>query len=242
MATPYALRQAYAVGSNVEEFCRKFGIEKCGFLTLTFKEFIKNHKEAQRRFHSFMAGIGSNYFGAWAVVLEKSPRDRLHYHLLVECQEDIRTGFNFEEVRQGKYGSANEYLRGLWAALRGSLPGYGFGRHELLPIRTTDEAIAHYVGKYLSKDFDLGMLKGARRVRYSQGWKNCSMQFGWNTDQARAWRKFCAAQAAKCGCRSMEEVREKFGPKWAFRWMGLFESQQKVDQARFQGHKEVGNV
>ena len=94
----------------------------------------------------------------------------LHFHILLDVKEDIRTGFDFElyqrsvdlrkqrmpyrHLERQAFRTANVQLRNLWATFRQVLPLYGFGRHELLPIRTTAEAAAKYVGKYVSKHLD----------------------------------------------------------------------------------------
>ena len=46
----------------------------------------------------------------------------VHYHLLVVCPDDIRTGFDFEAIQRRDYRSASSTLRGMWSTLRDVLP------------------------------------------------------------------------------------------------------------------------
>ncbi|MGB7747596.1 MAG: hypothetical protein WBN75_09945 [Verrucomicrobiia bacterium] len=93
-------------------------------------------------------------------------------------QEDIRTGTDVETLsnyslpywmRRGKH-LRNEALAAEWRALREVSCKYRFGRVELLPIKKTKEAFARYLGKYLTKTFNL--IEPGRKhrlVRYSRG-------------------------------------------------------------------------
>lgn len=62
---------------------------------------------------------------------------------------------------------------------------YGFGRAELLPIRSYAGGIARYVGKYLEKgsQFRGEQFKGARMVRYSRGLPSATISLG----SSRGW-------------------------------------------------------
>ena len=64
---------------------------------------------------------------------------------------DIRTGVDFTQFALGRYSSAPPYLRAVWRELRIKCKAYGFGRHELLPIKSNADAMAQYIGKYISK-------------------------------------------------------------------------------------------
>jgi hypothetical protein len=98
---------------------------------------------------------------------------------------DIRTGVDFEAVKGRDYRSVSPELKAIWKWLREVLPGYGFGRAELLPIRKTGEAVASYVAKYIEKNIcnHTAADRGMRLVRYI-GWKGKQLKasdFGWGT-------------------------------------------------------------
>jgi hypothetical protein len=152
---------------------------------------------------------------------------RIHWHLLVNVGQDIRTGFDFEAVKQRDYRSAGPDLRALWEELRETLPRYGFGRSELLPLKKDSESVAVYLGKYLSKDGWRAALSQefkARRVRYTRGWTVANMRWSWNCDGARMWRQSLRLVAESVGCSNLNQfglwAKKHFGPKWAYHLRG----------------------
>lgn len=124
---------------------------------------------------------------------------------------------DFAQVAQRNYASANPYLRSLWAKLREILPGYGFGRHELLPIRKSEESMARYVGKYISKCVPNRKPehRGVRFVRYSRGFRVCSSQFAWNSPRAWLWRRKLGLLAQQLHIKTIEEATKVLGRYWA---------------------------
>lgn len=219
----YERKVVYAIKLNVQHLLEQAGIDNCGFLTLTFGDHVTDWKEGQRRLHSFLTGWGSEHFLRYMCILEFMKNERIHYHLLSDLGHDIRTGFDFEAVRKGNYSSANNFLRHMWKELREVLPRYGFGRHELMPIKSNAETMGKYVAKYISKGIgNREFCKGARMVRYSKGWRPVSMQFAWNSEGARMWRKFVKDFAESCGFKSMSDFNINFGPRWAYALAQVF--------------------
>lgn len=230
---PYEQKKTYAVRCNAEKFIIETGIESVGFLTLTFPDRQKDHAVAAKRWHS----MRSNFFpifGHWQLVKERTVRGFLHFHLLVDVRVDIRTGFDFEmyqkamdlkdqgqpyrHIERQAFRTANKELRNLWATFRQICPIYGFGRHELLPIRTTAAAAAKYVGKYVGKHQDsrLEEDKGARTYARSQGQTGVNCRIAWNSAGGKEWRRKLAQFADKQGCADLDAIKEKFGPRWAY--------------------------
>lgn len=215
------LKRAFRLVENLKDMGREYGTEKLGFLTLTFVENMQDPKEAQRRFNSLMTNILRDLFPDYVVVLEPQKRGAIHYHLVVYCAADIRSGFDFEAVNSGDYKSANCYLRDLWKTLRESMPKYGFGRSELLPIKTNDEGIAKYVGKYLDKGlaFKGPQFKGMRTVRYRQRPRIVGPRFSWVVQGAQ-WRDYVSTFAKLAGVSDSDGMRARYGKHWAF-WVRL---------------------
>lgn len=219
-----ALKSGHVLKLNVEEMVRLNGDARVGFLTLTLPvnltwENPAHWREAQRRFKSLRTGCLSKLFTAYAAVLEPQASGRIHWHLVVSTVEDIRGGLNFDEVKGGCYKSANGSLRRIWKTLREKLPLYGFGRHELLPVKKTGAAIAAYVGGYLSKEIGLhvaGKKLPGKRVRYSQGWRVANKTYAWNTAGGRMWRRSLQTCAGLLGYRSLNDFSKAFGPRWAY--------------------------
>lgn len=119
-------------------------------------------------------------------------------------------------IHRRDYRSAPKALRTLWRYLRQVLPRYRFGRHELLPVKRTGPALACYLAKYLTKDGD--MPKGARRVRYirAQAWRMATCRMASIGPAGRCWRAQVRRLAELCGFKSMDEIKRRFGPRWAY--------------------------
>ena len=190
-----------ALEMNVEAFCNYYPINNIGFLTLTFADDIQCPKEAQKRFKSFYKYCLHKYFGDYIRCYERQENGRIHYHLILDCKVDILTGFDFKQFynkklpRYGRYKSANKALKAIWKLLRDSMEKYGFGRHELLPIRTCSARLAKYVGKYISKHVQARIAedKNVRLVQCSQdsghSWKVANSNFSFFSYGSTLWRK-----------------------------------------------------
>lgn len=223
--TPYHKKQAETLFLNVSRLIAAAPtIDHVGFLTLTFPDNVTDSKEALSRFRS----MNTNFFSSWPeirewiCVKEVQSRGAWHYHLLAIFAQDIRTGLDFDQVAQGQYSSASSYLRSLWATLRDRLPAYGFGRSELLPIKSNAEGMARYIGKYVGKLFGWGQrpekLRGVRLVSYSQGWVKNSPKFQWHTDGAKEWRRKLRVFANMNHCEDFYDLTKKLGPAWAYNY------------------------
>mgnify|MGYP003484780661 FL=1 len=189
-----------ALEINVESFCKNHKFENIGFLTLTFDDDVLCPKEAQRRFKSLRTNFLSKYFGDYVRCTERQKNGRIHFHLIIDCGMDIRRGFNFPQfydksAGKKRYASANKKLKAFWTLLRKSMAKYGFGRHELMPIRTSPEKLAKYVGKYISKHVQARLPedKGIRLVQCSADkaskWKVANSNFAFVSWGAMMWRK-----------------------------------------------------
>jgi hypothetical protein len=200
---------------NVIAFLLITGLERVGFLTLTFAEHITDRKEAQRRWHSLRTSILKKRYGRILRVFERQHSGRIHFHVLIALPDDIRTGFSFDDAARGVYRSANAALRSEWAFWRRTAPRYGFGRTELLPIKNP-AAMGKYVGKYIGKHLDVRLFedKGVRLVQCSQGWKSTSSQFSWNSPGAWCYRQKLRSFAVKRGCGSMADLSRLLGRSW----------------------------
>jgi hypothetical protein len=211
-------RTAFALATNVKLMADEYGIQNLGFLTLTFRDHVVEISEAQRRFNSLRAGVLSERYRDFIVVVERQKSQRIHFHLLVVLAGDVRTGFDFAAIARHEYQSANTYLRSEWSFWRRTSPEYGFGRTELMPIHSTSEGISKYLGKYIAKHIDRRVEadKGARLVRYSEGARRCGTRFAWTGPNSKKWRLQLASFATRHGCWSMDMLRERFGPKWAY--------------------------
>lgn len=222
---PSARRTAFALVSNVQALCERHGIERVGFLTLTFADHVVRPREAQRRLHSLSSHVVRRRYGEAVRVFERQKSGRIHYHLLVAVGHDIRTGCDFDAFARGDYRSAPGALREEWAFWRATAPLYGFGRTELLPVKSTSQAIGKYVGKYIGKHLDHreGRDRGVRLVSYC-GSRVASTRFAWAEGRGREWRRKLGEFVAMCFESGVLEepttaaMARRFGPRWAHYW------------------------
>lgn len=218
---------ALALSWNVANMCKKWGLEHVGFLTLTFADHVLDPKEAQRRFNSLATHVLRKRYPAHIAVLERQKSGRIHYHLLVVLPDDIRTGIDFDAIANGDYKTANKALRLEWAFWRKTAPVYGFGRTELLPIKSDADAMGQYVGKYIAKGHACRTEadKGIRLVRYSGGARMATCKFAELTQGPTEWRaKVCtfvrqmSAAYPSRRIRDMDDLAFHFGKRWAYHW------------------------
>jgi len=214
------LKTALALIWNVEKLADKFGVEHVGFLTLTFRDAISRRsiREAQKRFNSLQTNLLKHRYPVSIRVVERGGESgHVHFHLLIVLEQDIRTGCDWEQFEVGKYGSAPLALRQEWAWLRKHLGAYGFGRHELLPVKSTQEGIARYVGKYIAKSQQRPAGDRCKRlVRYSQGFCWATKSWSWAAGAGAEWRRKVAQLAGECGFEDSDSMAKVFGPRWAF--------------------------
>jgi hypothetical protein len=230
-------KTAFALRENVGLLVVRYGLSNVGFMTLTFSKNISDMREAQRRFNSLASHVLTNRYLAWICVVQRHMTGRVHFHLIVAIGRDIRAGINFAEVKCKNYSSANVALRGEWTFWRGMARRYGFGRVELLPIKSTAQAVAKYVSEYIEKHIGNRETadKGARLVRYSRGTNHFSSRFSWNTPNAKLWRRKLQLFAERFGFTSenySEGFRQQFGDRWLFHLNPLVQSIELSQELR----------
>jgi len=218
-------KTAFILSESVRLLTDRYGIDRIGFLTLTFADNVQSHKKAQKRFNSLVTNVIKDRYCEYVGCVERQRSGRIHYHLLVVCKFDIRTGFVFEDIAKGNYSSASATLRHEWSFWRKTAPLYHFGRTELLPVKTNMEAMAKYVGKYIGKHMDNRKWedKGARLVRYSRGSKAGTNAFMFVSPGSADWRRKLATYAAIVQARNpdvkvetMSDLTALLGPRWAY--------------------------
>jgi len=215
---------------------------------------LRDRPEAQRRFHSLLTNELSRRYQCGVVVTERHQNGGIHFHLAVVTSQDIRGNLDFEAcfppknalgkpVREPDYRTANAAIKAEWAYLRRICRRYGFGRHQLQPMKANSEALGCYLGKYLTKGWEhrLPEDKGARCLRYFGHWSKTTRrpsqkrercpngyEFGWNKPKARAWREkikqVVTVLASKGTVLNEDNVKAIVGPRWAWKAAKLFES------------------
>lgn len=211
-------KAAFKLSKSVGRLCGKWGVERVGFLTLTFADHVTCAKEAGRRFNSLRSNVLAERYGESICVLERQKSGRIHFHLLVVLACDIRTGFSFDQAAAGDYRSANAQLRAEWAFWRQTAKLYGFGRTELMPVKSNEDGLSKYVGKYIAKHVGAREErdKGVRLVRYSRGASIGSSSFMFASARSKLWRHQLEKFAERNGCEDLAALREKFGRAWGY--------------------------
>jgi hypothetical protein len=186
-----ARKTAFILSESVALLATKYGVTRIGFLTLTFAEHIICHKIAQKRLNSLLTNVINHHYPDYIGCVERQKSGRIHYHILLVMPESISDGFNFKAAQDKDYSSASPYLRSQWAFWRRTAKNYGFGRTELLPIKTNMDAMAKYVGKYIGKHMESRHKsdKGARLVRFSRGARAGTTKFMFTSQGSSDWRR-----------------------------------------------------
>ena len=220
-----ARRTAFALQINVSALIEEVGLERVGFLTLTFADHVLDPHEAQRRLNSLTTHVLRPRYTRCLRVYERQKSGRIHYHLLVALGSDIRTGCDFRAFENRDYRSAPLALRSEWAYWRTTAKKFGFGRTELLPVFSSSDAMGRYVGKYIGKHFVARdhRDRNVRLVSYV-GPRTASTRFAWATGNARDLRArtrgfvtMCYEAGAIDEC-SVAGMRRRWGPRWFFRF------------------------
>lgn len=240
-------KSAYTLQVNVKSFIDYYGINNVGFLTLTFADNVQDPKEAQRRFNSLRTNFLKRIYPHYIRVVERQKNGRIHYHLLVATKDDIRRGLNFREIAARNYKSANANIKKHWAVLRDAMKRYGFGRSELLPVKTNSKGLANYISKYISKHIHARVSadKGVRLCQTSLDrqfkWKIATSNFQFVSPGSKQWRQKLAKWVSEIDSylfyktikggyfpskksyisinedNYLTRLKQEFGSKWAFR-------------------------
>jgi len=213
-----------------------YGIEHLAVLTVT--STLKDARRFTRRLDSINSNLLRGRYNDWVRVIERQGNGNLHAHYVVALKWDVRTGFDWSEAnfayalqRAKQYTAARaawvkaangakngQLLRKEWKFWREKVEKYGMGRTEVLPVKSSGEAIARYVGKYVSKHIGRRREedKGARLIAMSKGVKVGTTAFAWNSLRSNLWRIRVREFAIMNGCFNLDQLRTTFGPRWAW--------------------------
>jgi len=220
---------------------REYGLNFVGLLTLTFGvpgtgkgsretwELRQQAKEldfVQKRWHSLNTHVIAKRYPAWACALETQEDGVWHFHVVVVTKFDNRTGTDVATLtnyklpwgirRRKQY--RNAALGAEWQTLRELCCKYRFGRVELVPIRTSGEAVARYLASYLTKTWK--GLKASRKSRLVRFSRNISKQFTlvcsvWNLGNL-IHRTRLKMAARMLNFTDYGDYADYFGPRWHY--------------------------
>lgn len=220
-----AAKTAFALRENIVGFVSPVRLPRCAFVTLSFGGGGEGPScaYALKKFNSFLTGwISKRWPGGFRILERGEKKGRVHLHLLVDTGRDIRTGVDVEAVQKGDYSSASAAMREEYSALRRAAKAYGFGFVvNLQPVKSCDQAIAKYLSKYVAKHLGRRELRD-KRVRLVGYWGHAAKGrtvragFQFKAHTSRLWRWQLAEFAKRNGCADMDELKEKFGCRWAY--------------------------
>lgn len=249
--SPYHKKAVLALEENIQAHIEDVGIERIGFLTLTFKSKLFDYKRATKCFNSFVSSVRfKRSFGKWWRVAEMHSDGSWHFHLLVDCLCDVRSGFNwlkYDEARKRKNRNLRKAcplghsLREMWKVTQNmKRDSATVGRIEILPIRSNAEGCSRYLSKYLSKGF-IDSANGSRRIRKERrrltgkgagAVRRMSAQFAWYSSGARKYRAKLARIAEHFALTDISDFSVKWGKRWAYKLKQLIRSLPELDHER----------
>lgn len=168
----------------------------------------------------------------------------LHAIAVPREEGDYRTGFDFDSFRTNQTSlrqlgrpdeaakrrfirSAAPCLRGQWRAWQSVAKRYGFGLVVVEPIKTTAVQAVRYFSAYLTKEGErLPEDKNRRLVRFvgyrtkvggvSRSTRKLTVNsWAWATTNSGLCRVKMEWGARQLGAFTVEQAREKLGPRWA---------------------------
>ena len=284
-------RKADTLRQNLQDLIDRNGVERIGFVTLTFKENICAREVAEKRFHSFATHVLPQLINESITVPERQQRGAIHYNLAAAFKFDIRTGFDvaacleanqtkkhgylgsgkwwpgyqerFKALEQRYLASANANLKRVWRVIARAneriavlnrkpdrqAVAPSFGRCQTLPVLTNADAIAFYVGTYITSATERRAPedRGMRTVRYSMVRRRVHQSFHFCGGGNGKWRTGCRILAKlllltdEVGWRRYgkdlvfqyppNHPYSRFGPRWAYRlapWVRACHENQTV--------------
>ncbi len=217
---------AATLTENIRYLCETHGIERIAFFTLTFADHVTDPAEAQRRLHSLSINVLEQRYPHRIRVFERQKNGRIHYHFVVVVPDDIRTGVDPDAIAAGDYKTANAALRREWAFWHKTAKKYGFGRHNLQPVKSSHDVLALYVGKYIGKGFQFRNEsdKGVRLVSYSGDARHMTCKYTAVNKYSDEWRAKCLTFARMVGrakpharIRSIEDLQFVLCKNWSYK-------------------------
>lgn len=226
-------KSSEALYQQIVAYGNKFGVEKLAFLTVTFAGGeAPTMEHAMKCFKVFMNSFLRRRYVAGVRVTERGDKTgRLHFHLVIVMDQDVRTGFDFSKTTfKSENPTASQYFRCEHEAIKAALQKYGFGPvHWFEPAKESLEALARYVAAYVAKNISK-RLPGDKKARLWGCWgevtRACSCQFARVTPNRWLWGQKVKIWAASHGFMEGEEMGQSFdvmdrlksvfGARWCF--------------------------
>jgi len=105
-------KKAECLYVNLQGLIRRVGIERVGFVTLTFLERVTDRIEASARFNSLSTHVLRPQQLEFITVPERQGNGGFHFHCATAFPWDIRTGFNFDACMCANTIKREHYFKG----------------------------------------------------------------------------------------------------------------------------------
>ena len=209
-------RSHFIAEENIRLYIQKVGENNIGILTITTPSECLSAFAYQKMWHSWRTHVLKESFPTGMWIRERQPRTgNWHSHSVVDVGWDIKTGFPFDQVASRNYSNVDLRLRKLWKAIRESAVKYGFGRSELLPIKSNGPSCAKYLVKYLTKARGSDKSEGEEKCRLFGIWGGVRfVTTPFSYTRSRILRKRKAWLAAEMGIECYGSFLVVFGPHW----------------------------
>jgi hypothetical protein len=216
-------RSQFVASENISAYIRASGESNVlvGYLTCPGAQSLEVF---QRKWQSFLNGVLRPMFPSGMWVRERQHRTGdWHAHFVVNVGFDVRGGYPWDEVKARRYRAVDVRIRAYWKQLRDKAELYGFGRHNLEPVKTRGEAAARYISKYLSKRKSSDKAIGEEKARLFGMWgvgRSCTFKFSWNTFGGQEHRRKLAAIARIVGqlrntsVENIDDLKRELGRDW----------------------------
>ena len=217
----------FAAQQNMRGYVARVGEDRIGVLTVTTADECRSLREFQRRWNSLMTNFVRRLWKSGVWVRERQVRTgNWHGHALVDVGFEIRPGFPFEEVARRNYRNVDGRVRDFWKQLREKAPRYGFGRTELLPIKSNSDWAIKYLTSYLGKALFSEKTVGEENSRLFGMWgcvRTAYSRFDWVSGRIVRRKKAWLAWAH--GLEGEDAFSRRYGNRW---WFRLGESLMRV--------------
>jgi len=224
-------RSQFLLGNTIDNLFRHYPVSKALFITVTFPEAVTSPAEAHRRLNSFLNKIRTRYrIYIWVLGCHDSAA--LHYHILVFVSFDCHTDTDLTAWSNPvndhlakrdaeQHNAMNPALRAESDWWEETAPRFGFGRVQVAPVYSNPEAVRKYLLKQApgACQIALGIVKNVRFWSCSRDMKSGTSKFAWNTRGGRLQRDRLQQWANEHGCNTYEELRQKIGPDWGYRFI-----------------------
>lgn len=197
-------------------------------ITSTFRPGI-SRREAMLRFDKLLRKLqkeGSDYI--W--VFERGHAGHVHFHLLLVVPFDARKGVDLaaysllaNDALSAKRKLVNKPTRDLWIKVNSWCRNFGIGRTEVAPIYQNSQAISKYLLKSVKHNWSNRKVAGESKEDQDKGsrWWSCSRGvkavYGKFSFVQSRFREAAELYAEHHGLKDLDEVKEKLGPRWAYR-------------------------